>query len=95
MGVEYRIRPKQDHKHKIEKTLRLLPWFSGICPDSGLYEYRNAEDNLSQMPEAYADIEEDYVYFCDNGNYGSTILGRIWKSTKPIHAIFRHPKHKD
>lgn len=82
MGYEFTVKVSPVDKKMISTVLKSLPDYDGVNHFEGrtLYEYRIPE-NESEMPNAFAEIETDGVYFCDNG-HAAHVLELLKKALK-------------
>ncbi len=71
MGFEYRIIFKRPSVEQLNTDLCTLQCFRNFDEKFGLY-YLSLDPNLSQTewPDANVAIEENGLYFCDNGTQG-------------------------
>jgi hypothetical protein len=65
MGYEQRIRVRGPSAQQLDTLLRTLEGFVGNDEKFHLYGFRRRA--TGEMPDAYAALETDGIYFCDNG----------------------------
>ena len=81
MGYEFKIAVSPWSPEKVEQILRSVPEFSGVEPEFGQLQFRSqASADPHSMPDAHAMVQEDHLYFCDNGGAGADILKRLIRS---------------
>jgi hypothetical protein len=63
MGYEYQLDFEHPDPAQADQVLRAIRGFEGCT--GGLYSFRR--HSTGSMPDAYATIEADGIYVCDNG----------------------------
>jgi hypothetical protein len=75
MGIEYKIRIQPMSAKEAERCIKRLPICVAYDSTYALYNRRPVGKlKASTLPDAYALIEEDGIYFCDNLSGGSHLL---------------------
>ena len=65
MGYEYKLDFDLRDPDGVDLCLRRVAGFEAFDSARGLYAFRR--ESVGAMPDAYAAIENDWVYLCDNG----------------------------
>jgi hypothetical protein len=67
MGIEYKILCEPAATSRFDEFIRRQPFFESYDSDRRLYNLRLPGDSKTEnFPDAYAVLEADGVYFCDN-----------------------------
>src|SRR5690242_11656157 len=67
MGIEYKIRCEPSAVARFDEFIRRQPYFDSYDPEHHLYNLRIASiPKIENYPHAYASLEPDAIYFCDN-----------------------------
>jgi hypothetical protein len=76
MGLEYKLRFAFPDAESVASVLRRLPMVREVHRTKSEFEFRAVENNGS-MPDALAHVQQDGLYFCDNGGTGTEFLGLV------------------
>ena len=79
MGKEYLLHFQFERRGLLEDLLIRAPRFHGLAPRSGgleVYEFRSPA-NGDTLPDAHVTIEDDGLYFSDNGGEGLAVLQEL------------------
>jgi hypothetical protein len=76
MGIEYKLRFAFPDAASVVSVLRRLPIVREVRRTKTVFEFHAAGNNGS-MPDALAHIEQDGLYFCDNGGSCREFLGVV------------------
>lgn len=76
MGKEYLLHFPFERRGQIEDLLIRAPLFHGLAQRAGgleVYEFR-APANTETLPDAHVTIEDEGLYFSDNGGEGPEVF---------------------
>ena len=82
MGHEYNINFEIRDRKEIESLLEALPSFESIHVNNNrnVFSYR-LPGNKGEIPNAFAEVESNSIYFCDNNGSYKLLENLILKIT--------------